>query len=158
MLQALRKLGHDHLIPMLCVTVFLSYLPEAGEYSCFFVYLRLVSYYFSLLSNRPAHCWWMLVFLCLSHPGELGTFPECLTCRDGKMFVSRAYPTGRRAAKQDVQVLPIYFCQQHPTCLHISPPLNLVTCIPDAEEFSCLLYFSQPGELISNPWCPTLLP
>ena len=27
---------------MLCVTVFLSYLPEAGQYSCFFVYLRLV--------------------------------------------------------------------------------------------------------------------
>jgi len=27
---------------MLCVTVFLSYLPEAGEYSSFFVYLRLV--------------------------------------------------------------------------------------------------------------------
>lgn len=41
-LQALRKLGHDKLILMLCVTVFLSYLPEAGEYSCFFVYLRLV--------------------------------------------------------------------------------------------------------------------
>lgn len=27
---------------MLCVAVFLSYLPEAGQYSCFFVYLRLV--------------------------------------------------------------------------------------------------------------------
>lgn len=27
---------------MLCFTVFLSYLPEAGQYSCFFVYLRLV--------------------------------------------------------------------------------------------------------------------
>ena len=27
---------------MLCLTVFLSYLPEAGQYSCFFVYLRLV--------------------------------------------------------------------------------------------------------------------
>ncbi|CAH1772781.1 unnamed protein product [Owenia fusiformis] len=39
---ALRKIGQDHLILMLCVTVFLSYLPEAGEYSCFFVYLRLV--------------------------------------------------------------------------------------------------------------------
>jgi len=28
---------------MLCVTIFFSYLPEAGEYSSFFVYLRLVS-------------------------------------------------------------------------------------------------------------------
>lgn len=26
---------------MLCVTVFLSYLPEAGQYSCIFVYLKL---------------------------------------------------------------------------------------------------------------------
>jgi len=41
--QALRKIGQDFLILMLCVTVFLSYLPEAGEYSSFFVYLRLVT-------------------------------------------------------------------------------------------------------------------
>ena len=33
LLQALRKIGQDHFILMLCVTVFLSYLPEAGEYS-----------------------------------------------------------------------------------------------------------------------------
>jgi MFS family permease len=39
---ALRKIGQDFLILMLCVTVFFSYLPEAGEYSSFFVYLRLV--------------------------------------------------------------------------------------------------------------------
>ena len=38
----MKKLGHDKLILMLCVAVFLSYLPEAGEYSCFFIYLRLV--------------------------------------------------------------------------------------------------------------------
>ena len=42
-LQALRRVGQDYLFLMLCVTVFLSYLPEAGEYSSFFVYLRLVS-------------------------------------------------------------------------------------------------------------------
>nr|CAD7207267.1 unnamed protein product [Timema douglasi] len=42
-LQALRKVGKDHTILMLCVTVFLSYLPEAGQYSCIFVYLKLVS-------------------------------------------------------------------------------------------------------------------
>lgn len=40
--QALRKVGKDHTILMLCTTVFLSYLPEAGQYSCIFVYLRLV--------------------------------------------------------------------------------------------------------------------
>ncbi|OTF82252.1 hypothetical protein BLA29_012352 [Euroglyphus maynei] len=30
------------MILTLCVAVFLSYLPEAGQYSCFFVYLKLV--------------------------------------------------------------------------------------------------------------------
>ncbi|ESP05412.1 hypothetical protein LOTGIDRAFT_228011 [Lottia gigantea] len=39
---SLKKIGQDNLILLLCITVFLSYLPEAGEYSCFFVYLRLV--------------------------------------------------------------------------------------------------------------------
>ncbi len=39
---AMRKAWKDKTILMLCVTVFLSYLPEAGQYSCFFVYLRLV--------------------------------------------------------------------------------------------------------------------
>lgn len=39
---SLRKVGRDPMIMMLCIAVFLSYLPEAGEYSCFFVYLRLV--------------------------------------------------------------------------------------------------------------------
>ncbi len=39
---ALRKAWKDKTILMLCITVFLSYLPEAGQYSCFFVYLRLV--------------------------------------------------------------------------------------------------------------------
>lgn len=39
---ALRKVGKDQTILMLCVTVFLSYLPEAGQYSCIFVYLKLV--------------------------------------------------------------------------------------------------------------------
>ncbi len=39
---SLRKMWKDKTILMICVTVFLSYLPEAGQYSCFFVYLRLV--------------------------------------------------------------------------------------------------------------------
>ncbi|CAL1542359.1 unnamed protein product [Lymnaea stagnalis] len=39
---ALKKVGQDILILLLCVTVFLSYLPEAGEYSSIFVYLRLI--------------------------------------------------------------------------------------------------------------------
>ncbi|XP_055913907.1 hippocampus abundant transcript 1 protein isoform X2 [Eupeodes corollae] len=37
----LRKVGTDHTILMQCVTVLLSYLPEAGQYSCIFVYLKL---------------------------------------------------------------------------------------------------------------------
>ena len=40
--SSLRKIWNDRTILMLCLTVFLSYLPEAGQYSCFFVYLRLV--------------------------------------------------------------------------------------------------------------------
>ena len=39
---SLRKIWKDKTILMLCGAVFLSYLPEAGQYSCFFVYLRLV--------------------------------------------------------------------------------------------------------------------
>ncbi|ODN02224.1 Hippocampus abundant transcript 1 protein [Orchesella cincta] len=39
---ALKKVGQDKTILLLCVAVLLSYLPEAGQYSCFFVYLRLV--------------------------------------------------------------------------------------------------------------------
>lgn len=31
----------DNTILMQCVTVLLSYLPEAGQYSCIFVYLKL---------------------------------------------------------------------------------------------------------------------
>merc|ERR1719357_965486 len=40
--SSLRRMAKDSTICMLCLTVFLSYLPEAGQYSCFFVYLRLV--------------------------------------------------------------------------------------------------------------------
>jgi len=40
--SSLRRMAKDPTICMLCLTVFLSYLPEAGQYSCFFVYLRLV--------------------------------------------------------------------------------------------------------------------
>lgn len=36
------QVGKDHTILMLCITVFLSYLPEAGQYSCIFVYLSKV--------------------------------------------------------------------------------------------------------------------
>lgn len=41
--SSLRNVGKDPMILMLCITVFLSYLPEAGQYSCIFVYLKLVS-------------------------------------------------------------------------------------------------------------------
>lgn len=40
--SALRKMWKDSTVLMLCITVFFSFLPEAGQYSCFFVYLRLV--------------------------------------------------------------------------------------------------------------------
>nr|CUU99399.1 hypothetical transcript [Hymenolepis microstoma] len=39
---ALRHISRDRVTLLVCMTTFLSYLPEAGEYSCFFVYLRLV--------------------------------------------------------------------------------------------------------------------
>lgn len=41
-LSTFRKIGRDFMIWTLCFTVFLSYLPEAGQYSCFFVYLKLI--------------------------------------------------------------------------------------------------------------------
>merc|ERR1719483_835205 len=43
--SSLRRMAKDPTICMLCLTVFLSYLPEAGQYSCFFVYLRLVMHF-----------------------------------------------------------------------------------------------------------------
>lgn len=42
---ALRKVSQDQLILLLCTAVFLSYLPEAGEYSSIFVYLKLVMHF-----------------------------------------------------------------------------------------------------------------
>eukprot|EP00112_Aurelia_sp_Birch-Aquarium-sp1_P007467 Seg1814.10 transcript_id=Seg1814.10/GoldUCD/mRNA.D3Y31 product="Hippocampus abundant transcript 1 protein" protein_id=Seg1814.10/GoldUCD/D3Y31 len=40
--NSLRKVGHDTVLLLLSVTVFLSYLPEAGQYSCMFLYLKQV--------------------------------------------------------------------------------------------------------------------
>ena len=37
-------MSKDRNVLLISVSVFLSYLPEAGQYSCFFVYLRLVSH------------------------------------------------------------------------------------------------------------------
>ncbi|CAF2635549.1 unnamed protein product [Rotaria sp. Silwood2] len=39
---ALRNITNDRFICLICLIVLLSYLPEAGQYSCFFVYLRLM--------------------------------------------------------------------------------------------------------------------
>ncbi|KAM9545896.1 hippocampus abundant transcript 1 protein [Salvelinus alpinus] len=39
---SLRRVGKDPTVLLICVTVFLSYLPEAGQYSSFFLYLRQV--------------------------------------------------------------------------------------------------------------------
>uniref|UniRef100_A0A8C6U530 Major facilitator superfamily (MFS) profile domain-containing protein n=1 Tax=Neogobius melanostomus TaxID=47308 RepID=A0A8C6U530_9GOBI len=39
---SLRRVGQDPTVLLICITVFLSYLPEAGQYSSFFLYLRQV--------------------------------------------------------------------------------------------------------------------
>ncbi|ROL54996.1 Hippocampus abundant transcript 1 protein [Anabarilius grahami] len=41
-IASLRKVGQDTTVLLICITVFLSYLPEAGQYSSFFLYLRQV--------------------------------------------------------------------------------------------------------------------
>ncbi|OQV18955.1 Hippocampus abundant transcript 1 protein [Hypsibius exemplaris] len=40
--SSLKKIGNDRVILIVCLTTFLSYLAEAGQVSCIFVYLRLV--------------------------------------------------------------------------------------------------------------------
>ncbi|XP_062957223.1 hippocampus abundant transcript-like protein 1 [Cynocephalus volans] len=40
--SSLKKVGKDSTVLLICITVFLSYLPEAGQYSSFFLYLRQV--------------------------------------------------------------------------------------------------------------------
>ena len=54
--QSLRKVGQDSTVLLICITVFLSYLPEAGQYSSFFLYLRQVKLPSPclLLQNRKA--------------------------------------------------------------------------------------------------------
>ncbi|KAF3819593.1 hypothetical protein GH733_015102 [Mirounga leonina] len=42
---SLKKVGQDSIVLLICITVFLSYLPEAGQYSSFFLYLRQVKSY-----------------------------------------------------------------------------------------------------------------
>ncbi|NWZ58112.1 MF14A protein, partial [Haliaeetus albicilla] len=39
---SLKKVGQDSVVLLICITVFLSYLPEAGQYSSFFLYLRQI--------------------------------------------------------------------------------------------------------------------
>ncbi|XP_059840623.1 hippocampus abundant transcript 1 protein [Hemitrygon akajei] len=39
---SLKKVGQDSTVLLICITVFLSYLPEAGQYSSFFLYLKQV--------------------------------------------------------------------------------------------------------------------
>ncbi|XP_062455807.1 hippocampus abundant transcript-like protein 1 isoform X1 [Rhea pennata] len=41
-LLSLKKVRKDSTVLLICITVFLSYLPEAGQYSSFFLYLRQV--------------------------------------------------------------------------------------------------------------------
>uniref|UniRef100_A0A8C7I3P5 Hippocampus abundant transcript 1 protein n=1 Tax=Oncorhynchus kisutch TaxID=8019 RepID=A0A8C7I3P5_ONCKI len=49
--QSMRKVGKDPTVLLICITVFLSYLPEAGQYSSFFLYLRQVN-----IQNELAIC------------------------------------------------------------------------------------------------------
>ncbi|KAK3755605.1 hypothetical protein QZH41_017599 [Actinostola sp. cb2023] len=44
---SLRKVGQDPTVLLLSLTVFLSYLPEAGQYSCMFLYLKQVIHFSS---------------------------------------------------------------------------------------------------------------
>ncbi|NXV24878.1 MF14B protein, partial [Cepphus grylle] len=39
---SLKKVRKDSMVLPICITVFLSYLPEAGQYSSFFLYLRQI--------------------------------------------------------------------------------------------------------------------
>ncbi|XP_010022221.1 PREDICTED: hippocampus abundant transcript-like protein 1, partial [Nestor notabilis] len=39
---SLKKVRKDSTVLLICITVFLSYLPEAGQYSSFFLYLRQI--------------------------------------------------------------------------------------------------------------------
>ncbi|KAG8455342.1 hypothetical protein GDO86_001515 [Hymenochirus boettgeri] len=39
---SLKKIGKDTTVLLICITVFFSYLPEAGQYSSFFLYLRQI--------------------------------------------------------------------------------------------------------------------
>lgn len=48
-LFTLRVVGEDPTVLRLAIVVFLSYLPEAGQFSCFFVYLKLVYIGFILM-------------------------------------------------------------------------------------------------------------
>ncbi|PIO28925.1 hypothetical protein AB205_0180030 [Aquarana catesbeiana] len=38
--SSLKKIGKDTTVLLICITVFFSYLPEAGQYSSFFLYLK----------------------------------------------------------------------------------------------------------------------
>lgn len=46
--SALRRVGMNQTVLMQCLTVLLSYLPEAGQYSCIFVYLKLKMHFSSI--------------------------------------------------------------------------------------------------------------
>ncbi|XP_044129356.1 hippocampus abundant transcript 1 protein-like [Bufo gargarizans] len=40
--SSLKKIGKDTRVLLICITVFFSYLPEAGQYSSFFLYLKQI--------------------------------------------------------------------------------------------------------------------
>ena len=50
-------MGQDSTVLLICITVFLSYLPEAGQYSSFFLYLRQVNTHSLTLSKNWLKLW-----------------------------------------------------------------------------------------------------
>ncbi|KAH9278736.1 Tetracycline resistance protein, class B [Echinococcus granulosus] len=73
---ALRHISRGRLTLLVCLTTFLSYLPEAGEYSCFFVYLRLViGFSEENVALFIAICG---LFSCIAQTCGLGLLISCL--------------------------------------------------------------------------------
>lgn len=83
--SSLRNVGQDPTILLLCITVFLSYLPEAGQYSCIFVYLKLVMDWSApmvavfvglvgLLAVLTQLCLGLSIFCTHTHPSSILIF------------------------------------------------------------------------------------
>ncbi|XP_071496936.1 hippocampus abundant transcript 1 protein-like [Diadema antillarum] len=85
---SLRKVGKDYTVLMLCIAVFLSYLPEAGQYSCMFLYLRMVGKfspaevpaYIALVGVLSVFAQTLLLGFLIRNLGHKHTIMVGLTC------------------------------------------------------------------------------